>query len=654
MNGDNDASGTGNIAAPVFGTLANFFGNSPSGDGETLSQDMYNEIARASAAAAEAAFGATNQVTPQPLSRAPNPALTPLPPVTPIVNTSLSELRAARAAESGGGITSSKGASKSSKDDDDKTTTELVTEAISKGLKQERTLRAKVMANKESTLWWLLKQIKALLIKFGISDLTKWQITTILLGTYFLWPKLKPSMRLLLHRVHLQVLSARDSLMSKVAAHIIGLTTTGVTFAIASRTSTNTDEDPEPSAAPTGAPTVEISSRSSTPLSPIPESPASRRAAMLNVETGTDSDNESVPPLEEPSPEADKPEADAASSPSTTVSQWQSNVKPTESGGTAVQDAQVVQVQPEVPVPSESISMNTVKLAVPMNVSRKITLKFTDAQRAVMFNTSAGIPNDAMLFDNGATLNCIKTDAGRLVGSFIENADGDISVGDESSSLASNGSYLHALTFTDADGKKIDTQVCISSAGDDNESMGKLFVSNLKAATSKLSESTNTYALRLAENAAELKIAMLRTCTKYAKYLDESTACNAEPRIEHLMEQINLATDGNAATYVANAFNAKKAKYTALQWQDMADQRLAWLKKTRPRDYITFANKCCDAHTSATPSAASPPNLATPCTASPPNSTKVTPLCTDNIAAAKLLLTATGPAKCCNVTDLLT
>ena len=31
----------------------------------------------------------------------------------------------------------------------------------------------------------------------------------------------------------------------------------------------------------------------------------------------------------------------------------------------------------------------------------------------------------------------------------IENADGDISVGDESSSLSSDGSYLHALTFTD-------------------------------------------------------------------------------------------------------------------------------------------------------------------------------------------------------------
>ena len=62
-----------------------------------------------------------------------------------------------------------------------------------------------------------------------------------------------------------------------------------------------------------------------------------------------------------------------------------------------------------------------------------------------------------MLFDNGATLNCIKTDAGRLVGSFIENADGNISVGDESSSLSSDGSYLHALTFTDSDGKEVDT-----------------------------------------------------------------------------------------------------------------------------------------------------------------------------------------------------
>ena len=245
-----------------------------------------------------------------------------------------------------------------------------------------------------------------------------------------------------------------------------------------------------------------------------------------------------------------------------------------------------------------------------------------------------------------------------------DDSDGDYDGMPEriNDSSASSSDDDHTAPHSIARKKKLvlqvsgEKQVCISSAGDDNESMGKLFVSNFKDATSRPSESdNNAYALGLAETAAEFKIAMLRTCTKYAKYLDESTACNAEPRLEHLMEQINLATGGNAATYVANAFNAKKAKYTALQWQDMADQRRAWLKKTRPRDYVTFANKCCDAHASATPSAASPPNLATPCTASPPNSTKVTPLCTDNVAAAKLLLTATGPTKCCNVvTHLLT
>ena len=89
----------------ILGSFTNFFGNSSDGDGETLSQEVYDEIARASAAAAELAFEvAANQVTPQPSSRMPNPALTPLPPVTPIVSTSLSELRAARTgAESGGG-----------------------------------------------------------------------------------------------------------------------------------------------------------------------------------------------------------------------------------------------------------------------------------------------------------------------------------------------------------------------------------------------------------------------------------------------------------------------------------------------------------------------------------------------------------------------
>eukprot|EP00964_Phaeocystis_antarctica_P103534 scaffold68800_cov112-Phaeocystis_antarctica.AAC.1 len=64
MNGGTDA--VQHVAAPILGSFANFFGNSSNGDGETLSQGVYDEIVRASAAAAELAFeAATNQVTPQ-------------------------------------------------------------------------------------------------------------------------------------------------------------------------------------------------------------------------------------------------------------------------------------------------------------------------------------------------------------------------------------------------------------------------------------------------------------------------------------------------------------------------------------------------------------------------------------------------------------
>jgi len=68
-----------------------------------------------------------------------------------------------------------------------------------------------------------------------------------------------------------------------------------------------------------------------------------------------------------------------------------------------------------------------------------------------------GVPKNAILFDNGATVCCAKTDMGRLVGSFESNGEsgGGISVGDESSTLESQGSYLHAINITDADGASV-------------------------------------------------------------------------------------------------------------------------------------------------------------------------------------------------------
>ena len=68
-----------------------------------------------------------------------------------------------------------------------------------------------------------------------------------------------------------------------------------------------------------------------------------------------------------------------------------------------------------------------------------------------------GVPKNAILFDNGATVCCAKTDMGRLIGSFESNGEGGggISVGDESSTLESQGSYLHAINITDADGNTV-------------------------------------------------------------------------------------------------------------------------------------------------------------------------------------------------------
>jgi len=135
--------------------------------------------------------------------------------------------------------------------------------------------------------------------------------------------------------------------------------------------------------------------------------------------------------------------------------------------------------------------------------------------------------------------------------------------------------------------------VLISSAGDDNESMSKLFATNLKLATDELAPKDNV-AMRLAENIAELKIAMLRTCTGYAKYFDESSACNAEPRIEHMMEQLNHATNGDAATYVSSAFDAKKACYTGCSGRTWL--RSALLGSRRP-DLATLSCTCTNAAT---------------------------------------------------------
>ena len=103
-----------------------------------------------------------------------------------------------------------------------------------------------------------------------------------------------------------------------------------------------------------------------------------------------------------------------------------------------------------------ALEMNQISESNLVGVHTKKISEFAFKEGMVMINSSI-IPTSAVLFDNGAILNCAKTSAGRLIGSFAENADGDINIGDAESNLASGGSYLHALEYIDSNGNSVDT-----------------------------------------------------------------------------------------------------------------------------------------------------------------------------------------------------
>ena len=76
----------------------------------------------------------------------------------------------------------------------------------------------------------------------------------------------------------------------------------------------------------------------------------------------------------------------------------------------------------------------------------------TNIQESVLLAAKT-IPDGAVLFDNGASIHCAKTLDGCLPGLFLADDDDDeISVGDANSALASQGSYLYTITFTDKRG----------------------------------------------------------------------------------------------------------------------------------------------------------------------------------------------------------
>ena len=195
------------------------------------------------------------------------------------------------------------------------------------------------------------------------------------------------------------------------------------------------------------------SSRSVTPLSPIQESSA-------EVVVNSDASH---------APDADLAINDKYSTDASGVnSQWQSGVKPTESDAVSSKEIPSSINNHDNAINDEEMDNSSAikqKTALTLNfpkltskAGKYVHTKFNHSTDCALTNNLlTGVPKNAILFDNGATVNCAKTNMGRLLGSFESNGDGGggISVGDETSTLESQGSYLHAINIIDADGASV-------------------------------------------------------------------------------------------------------------------------------------------------------------------------------------------------------
>ncbi|MAT60716.1 MAG: hypothetical protein CMH41_03515, partial [Micrococcales bacterium] len=507
------------VAAPIFGNI--FGGNAESDAGSgAISDSVRNAIAEATTVAVDAAIvSMTPSNSLASATPASNPALARLPPITPVVNTALKELRAVSATSSGaaGGPTSKTNGKKAKNDDDEKTSVELVMEAGAKGLRQERVVRkqaekAKQITVRQLALHMLMKSWQAVHEK--LSEFTVSQISAMLLFAYYVvWPNLKPEARNMLNRLRLRLMEARDVFLSKMVSRLVGITTTGVLLSMRSSstggndTLNGTDDDG-----------VQGGGAGATTVNPMVLNPRSTSTTASHTLVGRTSKSDSSTQEEDTSSRDSSPLSPIAENlmEGASGAEISDDRSETVVGALAKSSEVFTDVKSEVKASKEQVVINRkygepccpIHTGLPANVcvrecgrlwcsaccasngvsesemctaekcsslafctdankwapgsleyatelnkisdsnlvgvhARKIS-EFAVTEGMVMLNSPL-IPKSAVLFDNGATLNCAKTAAGRLVGSFVENADGDINVGDANSNLNSDGSYLHAL-----------------------------------------------------------------------------------------------------------------------------------------------------------------------------------------------------------------
>ena len=245
----------GHVVAPVWPNFANLFTQEDAEEPPLSQEELLAEAARQT----EEQIQRFN--TPQVRPRSENPALVQLTPRsrstpatlrgTPVVNSSLDELRQSSAA-SGGGIGTSddsdgNGNTRSRQANAAASDVELALEAniatARVGLNQAKATRKKLEKQKQSIT--ITKVLKSLtlntvgLVRKGLDKLNWVQLGLLIVVNYYMiWPNIKPTVRSTLARLYKYLLgmttNARDMVLGTIAERATGAMATGLVLAATS------------------------------------------------------------------------------------------------------------------------------------------------------------------------------------------------------------------------------------------------------------------------------------------------------------------------------------------------------------------------------------------------------------------------------------
>ena len=253
----------GDQVAPVF---ANLFGSGASALPETPEQQTQSIAETVRRVATDVAAATVREMAaPAAATYTPNPALARQPPPTPVLSSSLAELRASAELVSGGG-TGTDSTPKKKGDKEMSSHEWLHKAALAREAENKLALKKKVTVT-QKMLARLTDTRVAHFLHAGLGKFTWSQIGLEILVAYLSWPSLKPELRRLLQVMHHRLVQMRDTFVTTVASHIVGVAVVPALAMIAH--AGGQDDDSESGAATAAASVAHLAVNSS--LSPISE-----------------------------------------------------------------------------------------------------------------------------------------------------------------------------------------------------------------------------------------------------------------------------------------------------------------------------------------------------------------------------------------------